>query len=79
MVFEQDGEKAEGGHSRVPGDVSWLPGCVSVPGTGRFSLASAQCGASSEEELIPHRARLVPMPGAVPYSQLASHPEQPPL
>lgn len=36
-----EGQRA--GHSRLPGDVLWLPGCVWVPDTSRFSIESAQC------------------------------------
>lgn len=56
-------EGQEGGLSGLPGDVSWQPGCVSVPDTGRFSLVSAKCRASTEEELILHGVWLVLMSG----------------
>ena len=42
VVFEQGCGRVEGRASRSPGDVSWLPDCVSVPDTGRFSTGSAR-------------------------------------
>lgn len=43
VVFEQGCGRVEGRASRLPANVLWLPGCASVPDTGRFSTVSARC------------------------------------